>query len=284
MVFFSELSARVDSLRARLGADVLAERIPEATRALTDEEAVALLESATAAVRLLETVRISAAGVVAERSTLGHGHSGLAQKTGHRSPVALVQHIMGTSRGEAAQHVRLGEALLEGGRALDSAGSVGEESRRPEPARPWHSPLGDALLSGAVTRDQHDAIMRGLGEPPAATYDRAADAVADAWRCAAEQLIPEASGSTVEDLARAARQVRDALDPEGAARRFDERYERRSFRIWRDAEGAHHARIDFDDEMARLGADHHRQRPAAAARRSAVHRPGRARTSFPAGG
>nr|WP_292702185.1 HNH endonuclease signature motif containing protein [Microbacterium sp. 69-10] len=46
------------------------------------------------------------------------------------------------------------------------------------------------------------------------------------------------------------RTIRDQLDPDGAERRFTERYERRSFRIWTDADGIERGRIDFEDDGA----------------------------------
>jgi len=44
--------------------------------------------------------------------------------------------------------------------------------------------------------------------------------------------------------------VRDLLDPEGAEERFLARYERRSFRLWVDADGLAHGKFVFDDESA----------------------------------
>ncbi len=121
--------------------------------------------------------------------------------------------------------------------------------------------LGDALLGGRITPSQHDAILRGLGEPPVPTPDpdaaddseRAAAIEAEgasiraAWQAAAEQLIDEAADRTVEDLRRDARICRDLLDEAGAARRFEQRYEARSFRMWTDENGIRHAHIVFDD-------------------------------------
>ena len=67
------------------------------------------------------------------------------------------------------------------------------------------------------------------------------------WSLAAEQLVAEANERTVEELARTARAIRDQFDPEGAAARFDERFERRSFRTWTDADGIRRGNIAFDD-------------------------------------
>jgi hypothetical protein len=140
-------------------------------------------------------------------------------------------------------------------------------------SRPWHAPLDDALLAGALSAVQHDAIRRGLGEPPvpvlttndtnedagsesidtatrAALLDAETTHTRDAWALAAEQLLGEVSERTVEDLGRTARLMRDRLDPEGAQRRFQERYRARSFRMWTDADGVCRASVSLDDETA----------------------------------
>ena len=77
------------------------------------------------------------------------------------------------------------------------------------------------------------------------------DATADfraAWETAATQLIDEAGAATVEELATAARAIRDLLDPVGARERFDARFEGRSFRTWTDREGTRRGSFAFDDE------------------------------------
>lgn len=110
---------------------------------------------------------------------------------------------------------------------------------------PWHAPLSAAMLQGRISPAQQDAIQRGLGQP----IDDADDTHA-AWTAAAEQLIAEAAERTVEELRVQARAIRDQLDPEGAARRFAERYQRRSFRTWIDADGRERGHIEFEDEGA----------------------------------
>ncbi len=77
--------------------------------------------------------------------------------------------------------------------------------------------------------------------------DEARRAVSEAWALAAEQLTQEAPHRTVEELARLARMIRDQLDPEGAARRFQERFDARSFRLWTDADGCHRGSLVLDD-------------------------------------
>ena len=100
-------------------------------------------------------------------------------------------------------------------------------------------------MHGRISPTQQDAIQRGLGHPTDDSDDTQA-----AWSAAAEQLIADAADRTVEELRVQARAIRDQLDPEGAERRFAERYERRSFRIWTDADGIEHGRIEFEDDGA----------------------------------
>ncbi|HWV48496.1 MAG TPA: HNH endonuclease signature motif containing protein, partial [Microbacterium sp.] len=69
-----------------------------------------------------------------------------------------------------------------------------------------------------------------------------------AWLLAAEQLVDEAAHRTVEELGSSARTLRDLLDPEGAERRFQQRFDARSFRLWTDRDGIHHGSTTYDDE------------------------------------
>jgi hypothetical protein len=253
MAIASELREQVSTLTDLLGAEVCAEELPSAIGALDDEQVLALLHRADALMRGAERVRIVASGVVAARSTRDAGHSGLAQKLGHRNPTSLIQAVTGTSRADAAKQIRVGEALIGGAPASPVDDT---DCRRPAPPRTWHAPLSDALMAGRLSKDQHAAILRGLGEPPAPEVDPAAadpadaviGAIHEAWSIAAQQLADEAAARTVEELAQFARMIRARLDPAGAARRFQERFEQRSFRTWVDADGGKHARIDFDDE------------------------------------
>jgi hypothetical protein len=213
---------------------------------LDDDTLVSFIAGATALVRGGESARIAASGVVASRSTRDAGHGGLAQKRGHRSPVSLIQDLTGTTRAEATKQVRLGETLAAGLADVpaDVSADAGAASPCHESERPWHAVLGDALMTGRLASAQHDAIYRGLGEPPASVDPE----VADAWRTAATQLIDEAAVRTVEELASAARAIRDLLDPAGAERRFDARFEGRSFRTWIDRDGTRRGSFSFDDE------------------------------------
>lgn len=265
MTFFSDLQAALDALRAAVGDDVEAIDIPAAAQRFADDEVLALIEHASVLVRGGECVRIAGTGVVASRSARDAGHGGMAQKRGHRSTVSLIQDLTGSTRADAAKQVRLGEALAATAASvttglddMESAVDPGTDATargdtpRAVTERPWHAVLGDALMTGALTSAQHDAIYRGLGEPPVAAESGEGSSpeaeVRAAWETAATQLIDEAARRTVEELASAARTIRDLLDPAGAERRFEQRFEARSFRRWTDRDGIRHGSFTFEDE------------------------------------
>ncbi|WP_205547949.1 HNH endonuclease signature motif containing protein, partial [Leucobacter sp. wl10] len=146
----------------------------------------------------------------------------------------------------------VGETLYDGAEAepVVRAVGAGERDTVPGEPEPWHAPLRRALLSGGISAAQHDAIRRGLGQPPDSSCAEESARCVAAWSLAAAELVAEAGHRTVEDLARAARAVRDRLDPAGAEARYLARYERRSFRMWTDGEGLHHAELVSDDVSA----------------------------------
>jgi hypothetical protein len=178
MSFFSEMRSALDALSDMVGEDAEATTIPVLVGQLDDDTLVSFIAGATALVRGGESARIAASGVVASRSTRDAGHGGLAQKRGHRSPVSLIQDLTGTTRAEATKQVRLGETLAAGLADVpaDVSADAGAASPCHESERPWHAVLGDALMTGRLASAQHDAIYRGLGEPPASVDPEAADA------------------------------------------------------------------------------------------------------------
>jgi hypothetical protein len=243
MTFATEITDRAAALVAVLGVDVESQDVAARATLMSDADAVTLAEAAAALMRCAELAQVAAVGVIARRSTRDAGHSGLAQSRGHRTAVSLVQELTGTGRTDAARTVRVGESLLSVPEKVDEA-SVDS----PPPA--WDAALGEALLAQTITAVQIDAIRQGLGEPVVAegADDSAAEAASDAWALAAEQLIAEAATVTLDELRQTARAVRDRLDPDGAHRRFLERFERRSVRLWMDADGNRRGSFLFDDE------------------------------------
>ena len=267
MNILTAMRERLESLARVVELSVAAHDLPASTSRLSDASLIAGLRDLAALANDVARLQSVLAGVAAHRSRREDGHSGLAATQGHATPAALVQAITGGTRAEAQRQVRVGQALLDDD---SGCGAPGRSAGIDDPAAgdhptmvpesdhestsgsslrtPWHDPLRRALLEGRITTAQHDAIRRGLGAP---TTD-GADALAaeGAWSVAAEMLVDEAAGTTVEDLAARARTMRDMLDPAGAEERFARRYDARSWRTWIDENGQHHARVVFDDEAA----------------------------------
>lgn len=246
MALFSEIEHQVAVLRDLIGAEVSPSELTSRMSVLGADKLVDAVTAASDLMRAAERISIVGAGIAAARSARDAGQDGLAQERGHRTSAGLVQDIAGISRTEAQRQVRLGLSLLEADPSAAGDGDAaepefGDEGRAAR--RPWHAVLSEAMLQGLISPAQQDTIQRGLGHP----VDDGSDARA-AWVAAAEQLIDEAAQRTVEELRIQSRALRDQLDPEGAERRFAERYERRSFRIWTDADGVERGRIDFEDE------------------------------------
>ena len=261
MALLTDIEHQIAALRDLFGCDVPAE---ELTSRMSAFDADALVDAVTAAstlMRAAERISIVGAGVAAARSGRDAGQDGLAQSRGHRTPAGLMQDISGVSHAEAHRQVRIGLSLLEtempGG---PGAASVADAELAPDAGGelealadsatipssvPWHAVLSTALLHGLISATQHDTILRALGQPVDDTED-----THEAWSAAAGQLIEDAACRTVEELRIQARTIRDQVDPDGAERRFTERYERRSFRIWTDADGIERGRIDFEDDGA----------------------------------
>ncbi|MGW9628344.1 DUF222 domain-containing protein [Microbacterium sp. NPDC055521] len=263
MATFTEVAALVPTLRDRGDACASLTQAQHAVTAMTDAEVVAVLREANEALQHAEQLRLIAVGVIATRSRRDAGHSGAAQKEGHRTAASLVQKITGSSKADASRQVRVGEAMLGG--EPDSSGAGAEHpdaSADPDATwRPidWREPLRAARRDGRISTTQFDVIERGLGEPPAVDgiVDEqqrrdADDHVRAAWAQAAEELVAEAGERTAEELGAAARAIRDLLDPEGAEQRFRDRYENRSYRVWTDQYGVRRASIAYDDHGAAL--------------------------------
>ncbi|MGO1507759.1 MAG: DUF222 domain-containing protein [Microbacterium sp.] len=257
MAFFTDITDRISAMRDLVGDVAQAEELPSSIGGLDDAAVVTLLQQATELVRAAEQVSLVAAGVITRRSQRTAGHSGLAQSRGHRNSASLIQDITGTSKADAARQSRVGESLLaseenpkDDSQGNDSQGDVPEGATPPARTRRWDDPLRTALFRRTITNQQHDAIRRGLGEPP--EPEGATDAVIvgfrEAWALAAEQLASESAHRTLEELRSAARTIRDQLDPDGAEARFLERHAARSFRLWTDADGGYHASAALDDD------------------------------------
>ena len=145
--------------------------------------------------RQLDVRAALVAGEIDRRSTRALGYDGLAQRAGFLSAAALIQSITGSGRAEAARLVAVGSAL--------------------------DTPVGAAVLSGAITVDAAAAIGRGLGT----TGD------------AAVPLLAHAATLSPEELFTRARDLRDELDADAVARREKAQRDLRFLRYSRREDG-----------------------------------------------
>ena len=195
-------------------------------RALDDAELLDLTRLAADEVRLAQLHVSILAGEIARRSAPELGHSGLAQRTGHRTPEEMVRVTTGTRVADARTAVRVGT-------------TVGGETP---------TPLGDAVLAGTVSVAVADAVRTGLGRAGGGISEADLDA-------AAERLLPRLDGLDAARAAREARAVRDALDLDGIADREEARREQRSFTLRRRADGMGSAHWVLDPETFALVSD-----------------------------
>jgi len=168
--------------------------VPDHTelQSLTDSELLAVQADIAAWCRQGAAAAARVAGEVARRCAAELGQNGLAQRTGLRTPEALIQRVTGVTRAEARGLLRVGEML-----ATES---------------PWLAEVTAAVNEGTLSVATAEAIASGLGMP---TADVAADDLADA----ASRLVGVAGHVTPEKIAAAARAVRDDLDSSGVADR-----------------------------------------------------------------
>jgi hypothetical protein len=234
---------RIAAVCARLREHVGDRDVASCAASLDDDQLVAGLADLAAARKALSLIESSYSAEVEKRSDRALGYAGLAQRAGHRTATSLIQHVTGQTRADVQRATSAGRDLAA---AASPSFSTTDAARSP-----WFESLAAALLAGALSREQYDAIRRGLGDPPESEYpDLEPGLLSAAWREASRQLIEEAQDRSVEDLRAGARLARDSMDPRGVQLRFDERFAKRSLRWWVDDHGQHRATLVLDDEAA----------------------------------
>lgn len=195
---------------------------------VSDLELIELMQRWADAKRRVDAglARLSAA--VAMRSALELGHDGLAQRSGARTPDAMVALVTGVSGPEARTLVSVGTMI--------------------EAPSPWLTAVARRVESGEVSVGTAAAIQHGLGSPNA---DIAADDLADA----ATKLLAEVGGMPPERAVRRAREVRDELDADGVADRGAALRDKRFLRLTPQADGMTRVNGLLDPESAALVTD-----------------------------
>src|SRR5690606_1118362 len=143
------------------------------------------------------------AAAVAEESRPELGPEGLAKQQGFRSPTQLLAATTGSSSGEAARFIKVGEATAP------RTTLTGEQ----RPAKRPH--VQHALRAGAIGMGTASAII--------ALLDRIAPRVPHEKIDEAERLLVEqAPGLNAEQLGKLIVRVEAWLDPDGVAPREEE--------------------------------------------------------------
>lgn len=167
------------------------------------------------------------AGEIAHRSAPELGDEGLARRAGHRTVEQFIKTTTGTTGRDAVTSIRVGALMREAATDGQVDALTGEIST---PMRPWLAPVTEALSLRSISIEAAEAIRAGLGEPNSAI-------TADQLRIAAAELREAARSLDPDSLAREARAFRDELDLDGVALREEERRQKRSLRLFVQADG-----------------------------------------------
>ena len=219
-------------------------------RALDDGTLLELARLSGVERQLVDAHASVLAGEVERRSAPELGHSGLAQRTGHRTPAELFRVTTKATLREATSAIRVGRLVQDSQPAADPI--TGELA---PPAEPWLAPVGAAVLAGTMSVAAADAIRTGLGRP---TVDASGDGVPDGGVTsamllgAAVHLCATAATLDPDRLHRAARDLRDQLDEAGIADRERHRHHQRSLRFVRQPDGMSRLIWILDPESAAL--------------------------------
>lgn len=169
--------------------------------------------------RMLDSVQARIAAEIARESRPELGPEGLAKTMGFRNPTALLAATLGTTNGEAAKLVQVGEATAP--RRLFS----GETA----PAR--HPHVADGLARGLIGTTASSAIITMLDRVAIRAGHEAIDQ-------AEKTLVEQAPGLSIDQLARIIARAEAWLDPDGVAPREDELRADRALHIREDRNGA----------------------------------------------
>ncbi|MHA3683103.1 HNH endonuclease signature motif containing protein [Leucobacter sp. HY1908] len=171
-----QLMAHVQSL---FPADCPGADARTVVNALTDEGASDFAKIVAQVMRKCSELEVLSAGVVGSRSVKRAGRPGVAQASGFKTGVEMMQHLTGSSWGEASRKVRVGQSMLAG----ETAEREAREQREALAAR-----------FGACTSDTGDgadgtADGSGGDDGDLAGVDAAASAAAAAEAAAAEAVL-----------------------------------------------------------------------------------------------
>ena len=178
--------------------------------------------------RRAEALQARVAAEIARASRADLGPDGLAKRNGFRTPVALIAAVTGSTNGDAARLVAVGEATSPRRTFAD------------EPAPPRHPHIAEALARGTIGVPAAHAIIRMLDRVALRSTTVAQDA-------AERTLARQAAGLTLDQLLKVLARAEARLDPAGLEPREDERREQRSLVMF-ERDGMLHVTARLDAE------------------------------------
>jgi hypothetical protein len=197
----------------------------------SDDQVCALTVAVEEAGRLLDGLRVAAAGEIDDRSRYGLGSEGLAFRFGHRRGAQLVEQLTRVSPGEAARRVRVGRAIRANTSIDGSILAAG------------YPVLSTAMAAGAIGVDAAAVIIRCLD-------DARRTATEEHVLIAETALVETAAVARADEVGVQARAWREALDPDGAEPRDERLLRKRSFRLGVEKEGL----VPFTGQLEPVGA------------------------------
>ncbi|MEU1971747.1 DUF222 domain-containing protein [Microbacterium sp. NPDC019599] len=190
-----------------------------AIESLAPDALMRLHESLGQAKRLMDAVQTRVASEIARQSRPELGPDSLAKQQGFRNPTALIAATIGTTAGEAARLVQVGEATAP---RMTFSGE-------PAPAR--HPHVAAALETGRISAHAASVIISML--------DRVAiRAGRDAVDLAERRLTEQAPGLTHDQLSKLVVRAEAWIDPDGVLRREEELRSARWLTIREEQDGA----------------------------------------------
>ncbi|MDH6236792.1 HNH endonuclease signature motif containing protein [Cryobacterium sp. CG_9.6] len=172
------------------------------------------------------------AATIARRSRPELGHSGLAAKQGFLNPEDMVQHVTGSTRGEANTLIAVGTLLAD----TEAAEKLMQEAiDNPDIGRafvtvPWQAPIGYAVNTGVLSIAKAEAIRSGLGSIDSfVTANRLGETLT--------LLLQEAAALNADQLFKRARRLRDRLNEAGIAAGEKVARDQRYWKVWRQRDG-----------------------------------------------
>lgn len=216
------LIAAVERLRDDWAADGVAE--------MSDPALVSVNARLGEVRRLTDAVHALVAAELAHRSRPELGPDSVAKKNGYRNAGSLIAATTGTTAGDAARLVAVGDATAT---HLTLTG---------EPAPPKHPAVADAVRAGRISTAAAAAII--------ALMDEVWMRLSPDQRYAAEQrLCAQAVGLPLDRLRKILIRAQAHLDPCGVVLREDELRAHRALHIF-ERDGLLHLRATLDAEVA----------------------------------